>query len=61
VLTGALANRLVDRIRSPLFLDRFLAKGRYSALMARISLKVASHAEPGLLGAAVAFQKAQAK
>ena len=58
VLTGALVNRLADRLRSPLFVDRFRAKGRYVQRMERIAVKIATHAEPGLLGAAVAFQRA---
>ena len=57
VLTGTLVNRLTDRLRGPLFVDRFRAKGRYVAHMERIAVKIATHAEPGLLGAAVAFQR----
>ncbi|WP_235536380.1 glucokinase, partial [Sphingomonas sp. Root50] len=34
VLTGGLANRIEDRLRSPLFHDRFRAKGRFEARMA---------------------------
>jgi glucokinase len=57
VLTGSLANRMVGRLRSPLFVDRFCAKGRYRDRMERIGVKVATHAEAGLLGAAIAFQR----
>jgi glucokinase len=57
VITGGLANRIVARLRSPLFLDRFVAKGRYRERMEGVQVKVARYAEPGLLGAAVAFKK----
>lgn len=57
VITGGLTNRIVARLRSPLFLDRFVAKGRYRERMEGVQVKVARYAEPGLLGAAVAFEK----
>jgi glucokinase len=57
VLTGGLANRIVDRLRGPAFLDRFTAKGRYVARMQAIPIRLATHPQPGLLGAAAAFQR----
>ena len=57
VLTGSLVNRLVDRLRGPLFVDRFRAKGRNATRMEGIMVKVATYAEAGLLGAAVAFER----
>lgn len=57
VLTGGLANRIVAQLRGPLFIERFAAKGRYRARMDRVQVKLATYAEPGLLGAAVAFEK----
>jgi glucokinase len=60
VLTGGLSNKLIERLRGPLFLDRFCDKGRYRGRMERISIKVATHAEAGLLGAAIAFQREHA-
>ena len=57
VISGGLANRIVDRLRSPAFTDRFAAKGRYRERMGRVSVVLATYDEPGLLGAAVAFQR----
>jgi glucokinase len=60
VITGGLANRLADRLRSPLFRGRFIAKGRYRERMEGVRVRLATIEEPGLLGAAVAFQREQA-
>jgi glucokinase len=57
VLTGSLANRMIDRLRGARFVDRFCAKGRYRDRMERIAVRTATHAEAGLLGAAIAFQR----
>jgi glucokinase len=57
-ITGGLANRIVHLLRGPGFVERFLAKGRYRERMARIPVKLVTTEEPGLLGAAVAFQRA---
>lgn len=56
-ITGGLANRITDRLRSPVFIDRFVAKGRYRERMERVAVVLARHDEPGLLGAAVAFER----
>lgn len=56
-ITGALANRIAPLLRGPEFAARFLAKGRYRERMERIPVKLATLEEPGLLGAAVAFQR----
>lgn len=56
VITGGLANRMKERLRSPLFRDRFVAKGRYQGRMERVPVMLSTYPEPGLLGAAVAFQ-----
>jgi glucokinase len=60
VITGGLANRMDDKLRSPLFAGRFIAKGRYRARMERIPVRLAIYPEPGLLGAAVAFMREHA-
>lgn len=60
VITGGLANRMAARLASPTFRDPFLAKGRYRARMERVRVLLATYAEPGLLGAAAAFQRLQA-
>jgi len=57
VVTGGLANRIEARLRSPLFSDRFRAKGRFEHRMASFPIRLARHPEAGLLGAAVAFQE----
>jgi glucokinase len=58
VITGGLANRMRARLASPLFHARFVGKGRYRARMERIPVLLSTYDEPGLLGAAVAFQRA---
>lgn len=56
-ITGALANRIAPLLRGPEFAERFIGKGRYRERMERIPVKLATIEEPGLLGAAVAFQR----
>jgi glucokinase len=55
VLAGTLANRLADYLPRSGFHDRLCAKGRYRAPMAALPVKLLTLAEPGLLGAALAF------
>ncbi len=57
VLAGSLSNRMADKLKSPLFGGRFIAKGRYRQRMENIQVRLLTHDEPGLLGAAVAFQR----
>ena len=57
VITGGLANRMKDYLRGPLFQHRFTDKGRYRPRMERIPVLLSTYDEPGLLGAAVAFQR----
>jgi glucokinase len=57
-ITGGLANRIGHLLRGPQFAERFLAKGRYRDRMARIPVKLVTVEEPGLLGAALAFERA---
>lgn len=57
-ITGGLANRIAGLLKSPMFEARFTAKGRYRARMLRTPVRLLTSAEPGLLGAAVAFQRA---
>jgi len=56
-IAGALAGRIVEQLRSPAFEARFTAKGRYRARMQRIPVRLLTHPEPGLLGAAAAFER----
>jgi glucokinase len=39
------------------FAERFCAKGRFEAMMAAIPVKLITHPQPGLFGAAAAFAK----
>jgi len=57
VITGGLANRIQPRLTGPLFNDRFRAKGRFERRMSDLPIRLARHAEAGLLGAAAAFQE----
>lgn len=55
VLAGGLGLRLAEHIPHSGFADRFVSKGRYRGLMESLSVKLITHPEPGLLGAASAF------
>lgn len=57
VVTGGLANRIRDRLAGPLFNERFRSKGRFAHRMADFPIRLAIHPDPGLLGAAAAFQE----
>ena len=57
VITGGLANRIAPLLHAPAFEARFTAKGRYRERMQRVPVMLATCAEPGLLGAAVAFER----
>jgi glucokinase len=56
-ITGALANRIRHPLASPAFEARFTAKGRYRERMQRTPVRLLTFQEPGLLGAAIAFQR----
>lgn len=55
VIAGGLGQRLADRLPRSAFLDRFVSKGRYRSLMESLPVRIITHREPGLFGAAVAF------
>ena len=55
VIAGGLGLRLADHLPRSGFARRFVAKGRFEALMATIPVKLITHPQPGLLGAAAAF------
>jgi glucokinase len=59
-ISSALSRRMADHLRSPLFAGRFIAKGRYRARMQKVKVRLVTHEEPGLLGAAVAFERSLA-
>lgn len=49
---GGIAPKIVDRLKSPLFLDAFLGKGRMRALMEYMPVKVIMKSRAALIGAA---------
>lgn len=55
VLAGGLTERIATRLAASGFAQRFLAKGRFEALMATMPVKRLTHPQPGLYGAAQAF------
>lgn len=55
VIAGGLGYRIRETLLASGFAERFCAKGRFSSLMASIPVKLITHPEPGLLGAAAAF------
>lgn len=57
VIAGGLGYRLKDRFAASGFADRFIAKGRFERRMEAIPVKLVSHPQPGLYGAAAAFAK----
>ena len=55
VIAGGLGLRIKDRLLRSGFDQRFVAKGRFQSLMAQIPVKLITHPQPGLFGAAAAF------
>ena len=55
VIAGGLGLRLADDLPRSGFATRFVAKGRFEAMMAAIPVKLLTHPQPGLYGAAAAF------
>jgi len=55
VIGGGLGLRLADHLPRSGFAGRFTAKGRYAARMANLPVKIVTHKQPGLFGAAAAF------
>lgn len=55
VIAGGLGLRLRDRLAASGFHARFVAKGRYQARMEEMPVKLLTHEQPGLYGAAAAF------
>jgi glucokinase len=55
VIAGGLGLRIAHLLPRSGFAGRFAAKGRFESRMASIPVKVITHPQPGLLGAAAAF------
>lgn len=57
VIAGGVGLRLADYLPSSGFRDRFIAKGRFERRMDEMPVKLITHPQPGLVGAAAAFAK----
>lgn len=55
VIAGGLGLRIKHVLLRSGFAERFRAKGRFEAMMADIPVKLITHPQPGLFGAAAAF------
>lgn len=55
VMAGGLGLRIKDTLVRSGFADRFRAKGRFEGVMAAMPVKLITHPQPGLFGAAAAF------
>jgi glucokinase len=55
VIAGGLGYRLRDHLPQSGFASRFAAKGRFAALMEKMPVKLITHPQPGLFGAAAAY------
>ncbi|MFW2828899.1 glucokinase [Sphingomonas sp. ID0503] len=55
VIAGGLGLRLADHLPRSGFGEQFVAKGRFEGMMSRIPVKLITHPQPGLLGAAAAY------
>ncbi|NNC47220.1 MAG: ROK family protein [Sphingomonas sp.] len=60
VLAGGLGYRIRHLFKNSGFADRFVAKGRFERRMEQIPVKLVTHPQAGLYGAAVAFAKEHA-
>ncbi|MGH8182507.1 MAG: glucokinase [Rhodanobacteraceae bacterium] len=56
LIAGGVVLHFLDFFRASGFMDAFLAKGRHTGYMQRMSVQVITHPNPGLLGAAVAVR-----
>lgn len=61
VIAGGLGLRIRDHLLASGFADRFCAKGRFESMMALMPVKLITHPQPGLFGAAAAFCKEHVK
>ncbi len=57
VIAGGLGLRIKDSLLRSGFAERFRAKGRFEGLMAGLPVKLITHPQPGLFGAAAAFAR----
>jgi glucokinase len=57
VIGGGLGLRIADVLTRSGFAGRFAAKGRFERVLSSIPVKIITHPQPGLFGAAAAFAK----
>jgi glucokinase len=57
VIAGGVGLRIADHLPRSGFAQRFVAKGRFESLMSRVPVKLITHPQPGLFGAAAAFAR----
>lgn len=57
VIAGGVGLALADHLPRSGFRDRFIAKGRFERRMDEMPVKLITHTEPGLIGAAAAFAR----
>ena len=57
VIAGGVGLRLADYLPRSGFRDRFIAKGRFERRMDEMPVKLITHPQPGLYGAAAAFAR----
>ncbi|MXV43581.1 glucokinase [Saccharibacter sp. 17.LH.SD] len=55
VVAGGLGQRLADILPHSGFAERFVAKGRFENMMSEMPVKIITHPQPGLYGAAAAY------
>ncbi len=55
VMAGGLGLRLHGHLKAPAFHEAFAGKGRYRAMMEAMPIKLITHPQPGMLGAAAAY------
>jgi glucokinase len=60
VIAGGVGLRLAEYLPRSGFRDRFIAKGRFERRMDEMPVKLITHRQPGLFGAAAAFAKEHA-
>jgi glucokinase len=61
VIGGGLGLRLAGHLPRSGFRDRFIAKGRFERRMDEMPVKIITHPQPGLFGAAAAFAAGQGR
>jgi len=61
VIGGGVGARIADHLTDSGFHGRYTGKGRFEARMAKLPVKLITHPQPGLLGAAAAFAERHLK